>query len=78
MQQRLFSNSISISLSGKLGPNGFMYAMPLPVVVSLGVNDVLFGHNVSDTIPVLPGRTHILFLMVNGIEICWRYSLCNV
>ena len=77
MQQRLFSNSISISLSGKLGSNGFMYVMPLPVIVCLGVNDVLFGHNVSDTIPVFPGSTRILFLTINGIEICWRYSLCD-
>ena len=69
MQQWLFSNSISISLSGKLGSNGFMYVMPLPVMVCLGVNDVLFGHNVSDTIPVLPGSTHILILTVNGFKI---------
>ena len=55
-----------------------MYAMPLPVMVCLGVNDVLFGHNVSDAIPVFPGNMRILFLTVNGIEICWRYSLCDV
>ena len=78
MQQRLFSNSIPISLSDKLGSNGFMYVMPLPVIVCLGVNDVLFGHNVSDTIPVFPGSMQILFLTVNGIEICWRYSLRDV
>ena len=77
MQHQLFSNSISISLSGKLGSNGFMYATPLPVIVCLGVNDVLFSHNVSDTIPVFPGSTRILFLTVNGIKICWRYSLCD-
>ena len=77
MQQQLFSNSISISLSGKLESNGFMYVMPLPVIVCLGVNDVLFGHNVNDTIPVFPGSTHILFLTVNGIEICWKYNLCD-
>ena len=78
MQQWLFSNSISIGLRGKLESNGFMYAMPLPVIVCLGVNDVLFGHNVNDIIPVFPGNTRILFLTVNGIEICWRYSLCDV
>ena len=78
MQQRLFSNSISIGLRGKLESNGFMYAMPLPVMVCLGVNDVLFGHNVNDIIPVFPGNTHIFFLTVNGIEICWQYSLCDV
>ena len=77
MQQQLFSNSISISLSGKLGSSGFMYVTPLPVIVCLGVNDVLFGHNVNDTIPVFPGSMHMLFLTVNGIEICWRYSLCD-
>ena len=77
MQQWLFSNSISISLSGKLGSNGFMYATPLPVIVCLGVNDVLFGHNVNDTLPVFPGSTHILFLTINGIKICWRYNLCD-
>ena len=37
-----------------------MYVTPLPVIVCLGVNYVLFGHNVSDTIPVFPGSTHIL------------------
>ena len=78
MQQWLFSNSISIGLSGKLGSNGFMYAMPLPVIVCLGVNDVLFGHNVNNTIPVFAGSTHILFLTLNGIKICWRYNLCDV
>ena len=78
MQQRLFSNSISISLRGKLESNGFMYAMPLPVIVCLGVNDVLFGHNVNDIIPVFPGNMRIFFLTVNGIEICWRYNLFDV
>ena len=77
MQQWLFSNSISIGLRGKLESNGFMFATPLPVIVCLGVNDVLFGHNVSDTIPVFPGSTYILFLTVNGIKICWRYNLCD-
>ena len=70
MQQWLFSNSISISLSGKLGSNGFIYAMPLPMIVCLGVNDVLFGHNVGDATPVFPGSICILFLTVNGIKIC--------
>ena len=70
MQQWLFSNSISMGLSGKFGFNGFTYAMPLPIIVCLGVNDVLFGHSVNDTTPVFPGSMHILFLTVNGIEIC--------
>ena len=77
MQQRLFSNSISIGLRGKLESNGFMHAMPLAAIVCLGVNDVLFGHNVNDTIPVFPGSTCILFLTVNGIKICWMYNLCD-
>ena len=77
MQQQLFSNSISIGLSGRLGSNGFIYVTPLPMMVCLGVNDVLFGHNVSETTPVFPGSMRILFLTVNGIKICWRYNLCD-
>ena len=76
MQQRLFSNSISIGLSGKFLSNGFTYAMPLPMIVCLGINDVLFGHNVNVKTPVFPGSICILFLTVNGIEICCRYNLC--
>ena len=78
MQQQLFSNSISIGLSGKVGSNGFIYAMPLPMIVCLGVSDVLFGHKVSETTPAFPGSMRILFLTVNGIKICWRYNLCDV
>ena len=74
MQQWLFSNSISISLRGKLESNGFI---PLPVIVCLAVNDVLFGHNVNDTVPVFPGSMCILFLTISGIEICWMYNLCD-
>ena len=70
MQQWLFSNSISMGLSGKFASNGFTYAMPLPIIVCLGVNDVLFSHKVRDTTPVFPGSMRILFLTVNGIEIC--------
>ena len=77
MQQQLFSNLISIGLSGKLGSNGFIYAMPLPITVCLGVKDVLFGHNVSETTLVFPGSMCILFLTVNGIKICWKYNLCD-
>ena len=77
MQQWLFSNSISIGLSDKLGSNGFIYVMPLPMIVCLGVKNVLFGHNVSETTPVLPGSMRILFLTVNGIEMFWRYNLCD-
>ena len=70
MQQWLFFNSISIGLRGKPESNGFIYATPLPVMVCLGVNDVLFGHNVNDTIPVFPGN-------ISGIKICWMYNLCD-
>ena len=55
----------------------FIYATPLPVMICLGVNEVLFGHNVSDTIPVFPGNMHTLFLTVSGIKICWIYNLCD-
>ena len=78
MQQWLFSSSISIGLRGNLKSNGLIYATPLPVIVCLGVNDVLFGHSVSDTNPVFPGNMHILFLTVSGIKICWMYNLCDV
>ena len=46
-------------------------------MVCLGVDEVLFGHNVSDTFPVFPGNTRMLFLTVSGIEICWMYNLCD-
>ena len=77
MQQRLFLNSISIGLRGNFESFGFMYATPLLVMVFLGVNDVLFGHNVNDTTPVFPGSMHILFRTISGIEICWMYNLCD-
>ena len=77
MQQRLFSTSISIGLRGNLDSNGFIYATPLLVIVYLGVNDVLFGCNVSDTTQVFPGSTCILFLPTSGIKICWMYILCD-
>ena len=70
MQQRLFSNSISIGLRGDFELNGFTYATTFPVIVCLGVNDVLFGCNDNDTTPVFPGSTLTLFLTVSGTEIC--------
>ena len=66
-----------MGLSGELGSNGFTYATPLPKIVCLGVNDVLFGHKVKNTTPVFPGSMRILFPTVNGIEICQRYNLCD-
>ena len=77
MQQWLFLNSISIGLRGNVRSNGFVYATPLLVIVCQGVNDVLFGHNVSNTNPVFPGNTRTLFLTINGIKICWMYNLCD-
>ena len=59
-----------MGLSGKLGSNGFTYAMPLPMIVCLEVNDAFFGHKVRDTTPVFPGSIRILFLTVSGIKIC--------
>ena len=67
-----------MGLSGKSESSGFMYAMPLPIIVCLGVIDVLFSHEVKDTTLVFPGSMHILFLTVNGIKICWMYNLCDV
>ena len=67
-----------MGLSGKFGSNGFTYAMPLPLIVCLGVNDVLVGHKAKDTTLVFLGSMCILFLTVNGIKICWRYNLCDV
>ena len=70
IQQRLFSNSISIGLRGNFESNGFTHATPFPVIVCLGVNEVLFGHNVNDMTPAFPGNTHTLFLTVSGTKIC--------
>ena len=70
MQQWLFSNLIFIGLRGNFESNGFTYATPFPVIVCLGVNDVLFGHNVNHTTQGFPGSTHTLFLAVSGTEIC--------
>ena len=50
--------------------NGFTYVIPFPVIVCLGVNDVLFDCNVNDTTLVFPSSTHTLFLTVRGTEIC--------
>ena len=67
-----------MGLSGKYASNGFTYAIPLPMIVCLVVNDVLFGYKVKDTTPVFPRSMRMLFLTVNGIKICWRYNLCDV
>ena len=52
--------------------------MPLPIIVCLGINDVLFSCSVNAKTPVFPGSIRMLFLTVNGIEICCRYKLCAV
>ena len=73
VQQQLFSNLISIGLIGNFESNGFTYVTPFPVIVCLGVNDVLFGCNVNDTTPGFPGSTHTLFLTVSGTKIWGKY-----
>ena len=70
MQHWLFSNSTSIGHKGSDVSNGFAYAMPLPVIVYLGVNVVLFSCNANDIMPVLPGNMQALFLTVSGTDIC--------
>ena len=70
MQQQLFSNLISIGLSGNVVSNALTYAIPFSVIVCLGANDDLFGYHVNDTTPVFPVSTHTLFLTVSGTEIC--------
>ena len=63
----LFSNSISI---GNVLSNGLTKAMPLPVMVFLGVKVDLSVFNAAETIPVCPGRILTLFLATIGMEIC--------
>ena len=55
MQHPLFSNSTSIGFKGSVLSNGFTYTIPFPMIVCLGVNDVLFGFKVEDIVPMLPG-----------------------
>ena len=69
-QHRLFSNSISTGLRGNVESNGLAYAMPLPIIVWHGINDVLLGFSANDIIPVHPGNTLMLFVAIKGIEIC--------
>ena len=73
-QHLLFSNSTSTRLKGNLESNGLMYAMPFPVMVWHGIKDVLLDLSANDTIPVLPGNIHTLFLAISGIEICCMYN----
>ena len=42
----------------------------IPMMVCLGVNEVLFGCSVNANTPVFPGSMRMLFLTVSGIKIC--------
>ena len=74
-QHLLFSNSISTGLKGNVESNGLTYAIPLPVIIWHGKNDVLLGFSASDIIPVHPGNTLMLFVAITGIEICWKKAV---
>ena len=63
-----------MGLKGKVVSKGLPHAMPFPVMVCLGVNDVLFDHNVKDSTPVFPGNMCTLVLTVSGTEICCKYN----
>ena len=73
-QHLLFSNSISTDLKGNVGSIGLTYAIPFPIIVWCGTNDVLLSFSTNDTIPVHPGNTLTLFVAVKGIEICFTNS----
>ena len=66
----LFSNSISTGLKGNVESSGLTYAMPFPIIVWCGTNDVLLGFSTKDTIPVWPGNILTLFLATSDIVIC--------
>ena len=70
----LFSNSISIGLKGNVLSNGLTYAMPLPIMVFLGVKVDLLVFNATETIPVHPGRILTLYLATIGME----FAVCKV
>ena len=69
-QHLLFSNSTLTSLKGNLQSSALIYAMPFPVIVWHGANDVLLGYSAKDIMHDLPGYMHTLFLTISGIEIC--------
>ena len=69
-QHLLFSNSILTGLKSNVGSSCLTYAIPLPIIVWHGKNDVLLSFSASDTIPVHPGNTLMLFVAIKGIEIC--------
>ena len=51
--------------SGKVESNSLTYAMPFPIMVFLGLNDVLFDFRANDTTPVLPAKILSLFFARN-------------
>ena len=63
-QHLLFSNSILTGLKGNVGSSGLTYAIPLPIIIWHGTNDVLLSFSANDTIPVCPGNTLTLFVAV--------------
>ena len=69
-QHLLFSNSISTGLKGNVVSKGLTYAMPLPIIIWCGVNDVLLGFSANYIILVHPSNTLMLFEAIRGIEIC--------
>ena len=69
-QHLLFSNSISTGLKGNVRSSGLTYAMPLAIIIWHGTNDVLLSLTASGTIPVCPGIPLMLFVAIEGIEIC--------
>ena len=68
-QHLLFSNSVSTGLKGNVRSSGLTYAIPLPIIIWHGTNDVLFSFSANDTIPVHPGNTLTLFVAIKDIEI---------
>ena len=69
-QHLLFSSYIPIGLKGNVLSNGLTYAMPLPMIVFLGVKVDLLLFKAAETIPVSPGKILTLFLATIGMKIC--------
>ena len=69
-QHLLFSSSISIGLKGNILSNGLTYAMPLHMMVFLGIKVDLLVFKVAETIPVHHGKILTLLLATIGMEIC--------
>ena len=77
-QHMLFSNSISTGLRGNVWSSSLIHAIPLSIIIWHGTNGVLLGFSTNDTIPVHPGNTLILFVAINGTEICCINSCLEV